>query len=371
MSQQFRLQSRYVLLTYSQCGDLDPQLVCDHLATIPAECLIGRENHADGGIHLHAFVDFGRRFDTRDARLFDVDGRHPNIQPCGRTPQAMLDYAIKDGDVVAGGLSPVIEHNVPTADTVWHRIANAETVERFWELVRELAPRALLCNHQSLRAYAEWHYRPPTFVYEHPRELRICADRLPELNEWVRESLSGAGESYTYAISLRGGAPMGQPPPPPIGRLRCAQEHIPTRGLRRLNDKLIRLGLGGRPRSLILWGESKLGKTIWARSLGKHIYCCMQFNVDDVRAGLQEAQYAIFDDIQGNFQFFPSYKGWLGAQHQFTVTDKYKGKTTITWGRPSIWLTNDDPEEVGHVDLNWLRKNCVIVKITESIVELV
>lgn len=226
MSQQFRLQSRYVLLTYSQCGDLDPQLVCDHLATIPAECLIGRENHADGGIHLHAFVDFGRRFTTRDARLFDVDGRHPNIQPCGRTPQAMLDYAIKDGDVVAGGLSPVIEDNVPTADTVWHRIANAETVERFWELVRELAPRALLCNHQSLRAYAEWHYRPPTFVYEHPRELRICADRLPELNEWVRESLSGSGKSYTCAISLRGGDPQRGTPTPPIRSASVRQVHI-------------------------------------------------------------------------------------------------------------------------------------------------
>nr|QXN75629.1 MAG: replication associated protein [Genomoviridae sp.] len=319
MSDNFRLQARYVLLTYSQCGDLDPWLVCERLATLHAECLIGRETHRDGGFHLHAFVDFGKKVDLRDSRLFDIGDQHPNIAPCGRTPQKMLDYAVKDGDIVAGGLPLILGDEVSSADTLWHRIANAATVDEFWDLVRELAPRALLCNHQSLRAYAEWHYRPPTLVYQHPRELRICADRLPELDEWVRESLSGAG---------------------------------------------------GRPRSLILWGESKLGKTIWARSLGKHIYCCMQFNVDDVKADLQEAQYAIFDDIQGNFQFFPSYKGWLGAQHQFTVTDKYKGKTTINWGRPSIWLSNDDPEEVGHVDLNWLRKNCVIVKITESIVEL-
>ena len=229
----FRLQTQYVLLTYSQCGDLDPQLVCDHLATIPAECLIGRENHADGGIHLHAFVDFGRRFDTRNPRLFDVEGRHPNIKPCGRTPQAMLDYAIKEGDVVAGGLSPIIGDTVPESGTIWHQIANAETVDRFWELTRELAPRALLCNHQSLRAYADWNYRPPAIEYSHPPGLRLLPDILPELGEWIRDNLSDAGESYTYAISLRGGAPMGQPPPPPIGRLRCAQGHISTRGLRR------------------------------------------------------------------------------------------------------------------------------------------
>ena len=62
----------------------------------------------------------------------------------------MLDYAIKDGDVVAGGLDPDLGGEDVSGDgTVWHTIANAETVDRFWELVRELAPRALLCNHQS------------------------------------------------------------------------------------------------------------------------------------------------------------------------------------------------------------------------------
>ena len=51
--------------------------------------------------------------------------------------------------------------------------------------------------------------------------------------------------------------------------------------------------------------------------------------------------------------FLRTKDGWV--QNTFTVTDKYRGKTTIQWGRPTIWLMNDDPEEVGHVDLNWLR----------------
>lgn len=117
-----------------------------------------------------------------------------------------------------------------------------------------------------------------------------------------------------------------------------------------------------------MWGETRLGKTIWARSLGPHIYCCLQWNVDDLKAGLDDAKYAVLDDIQGNFQFFPAYKGWLGAQNTFTVTDKYRGKTTIPWGRPTIWLMNDDPEEVSHVDLNWLRGNCDIIHLTESLI---
>ena len=28
---------------------------------------------------------------------------------------------------------------------------------------------------------------------------------------------------------------------------------------------------------------------------------------------------------------------------------------------------NDDPEEVGHVDLNWLRGNCDIIHLTDSL----
>nr|QXN75679.1 MAG: replication associated protein [Genomoviridae sp.]QXN75681.1 MAG: replication associated protein [Genomoviridae sp.] len=313
----FRLQSRYVLLTYSQCGDLDPWLVHDTIVSVPAECIIGRENHADGGVHLHAFVDFGRRVDIRDPRRFDVEGYHPNIQPCGRTPQKMCDYAIKDGDVVAGGLNPILNDSIQRTDSVWDRIANAETPDEFWELARQLAPRALLCNFNSLRAFAEWHYRPPAATYEHPGDLRIDTSGAPELDAWVRDNLSGTV---------------------------------------------------GRPRSLIVWGETRLGKTVWARSLGSHVYCCLQWNVDDLKAGLEDAKYAVLDDIQGNFQFFPSYKGWLGGQQTFTVTDKYRGKTTINWGRPTIWLMNEDPEEVGHVDLNWLRGNCDIVHLTEPIV---
>jgi len=195
MSQQrFRLQARYVLLTYAQCGDLDPWVVHDVITSFPAECLIGRETHADGGTHLHAFVDFGRKVDIRDPRRFDVEGFHPNIQPCGRTPQKMLDYAIKDGDVVAGGLSPIIDDQIQGADSVWSQIAHAPTVDEFWDLVRELAPRALCCNFQSLRSYAEWHYRPPHVVYEHPASVRLSTAGVPELDEWVRDNLSGTGE---------------------------------------------------------------------------------------------------------------------------------------------------------------------------------
>lgn len=93
---------------------------------------------------------------------------------------------------------------------------------------------------------------------------------------------------------------------------------------------------GGRPRSLILFGDTRLGKTLWARSLGKHAYFGGLFSLDEP---IDEAQYAVFDDMQGGLEFFHAYKFWLGAQKEFWATDKYKGKQFIVWGRPSIYVS--------------------------------
>ena len=69
----FSFHARYALLTYAQCGDLCPFTIVDLLSTMGAECIIGREHHQDGGIHLHVFVDFGRKYRSRRADTFDVE----------------------------------------------------------------------------------------------------------------------------------------------------------------------------------------------------------------------------------------------------------------------------------------------------------
>lgn len=86
----------------------------------------------------------------------------------------------------------------------------------------------------------------------------------------------------------------------------------------------------------------------------------------EVAASLDTAKYAVFDDMQGGFDFFHGYKFWLGAQKSFTVTDKYKGKMNIEWGRPSIWLCNNDPS-MEKVDWEWIEGNCTIVHLTVPI----
>lgn len=123
------------------------------------------------------------------------------------------------------------------------------------------------------------------------------------------------------------------------------------------------------PKGLVLFGSTRLGKTVWARSLGPHNYFGGLFNVDDFS---ESAEYAIFDDIAGGFSFFPGYKNWMGGQFQFTVTDKFKHKRTVRWGKPTIWLCNTDPRldyyKPGTTpDWEWMEANCEFVEITSAI----
>lgn len=112
-------------------------------------------------------------------------------------------------------------------------------------------------------------------------------------------------------------------------------------------------------------GESGLGKTEWARSLGYHFYMNLDFNLDDYLCD-KDALYGVLDDIDINF--FPKYKGWLGGQKQFTASDKFRKKVRIMWRRPIIWCTNDDPRQTGkNVDVAWLEKNCVFVNLFEPL----
>ena len=139
----FDYHFRYALITYSQCGDLSPERVGERFQELGALLVIGRENHADGGIHLHCFVDFGRKRRFRRVTCFDVDGRHPNIEQSRGTPEKGYDYATKDGDIVFRSLDRPTPSGGGNSKTVakWTEITTASDRESFWDLVHQLDPK--------------------------------------------------------------------------------------------------------------------------------------------------------------------------------------------------------------------------------------
>lgn len=189
----FRFNARYGLLTYAQCGDLDAFKVSNALSALGAECIVARESHSDGGTHLHAFFDFGRKRDFRNQAVFDVDDFHPNISVSRGTPWDGYDYATKEGDIVAGGLERP-EPPTPASSKrhdKWVEIVAAPTRTEFFERVRALDPERLVTCFTQLQKYADHEYTTEPEPYRTPTNIGFNTEDYPGLEQW-KAQLSGA-----------------------------------------------------------------------------------------------------------------------------------------------------------------------------------
>ena len=198
----FVCNARYFLLTYAQCGDLSEWAVLDRISGLGAECIIGREHHADLGLHLHVFIDFGRKFRSRKTDLFDVDGRHPNIEPSKGTPEKGYDYAIKDGDICAGGLErPSRATGSGKTFDIWSEIAGSVDRNEFWSLCEELDPKSLCTAFGQLQKFADWRFAEVPTVYESPGGFEFVDGDVDGRDEWVSSVGLGMGQSQIVGES--------------------------------------------------------------------------------------------------------------------------------------------------------------------------
>lgn len=128
----------------------------------------------------------------------------------------------------------------------------------------------------------------------------------------------------------------------------------------------LKKGEWNRPNSLILIGPSRSGKTEWARSLGTHMYFNNLLNLDDWN---EDADYIVLDDFSPEItKFLPSWKCFFGGQKQFTLTDKYRGKKTVRWGKPMIWLSNEDIfKHLNFEQIDFVKKNCTCIVLMNKL----
>lgn len=195
----FYFCGRYGLFTYAQCSDLDHWSVLDLFSSLGAECIIGRELHEDGGTHLHVFADFGRRFRSRSSKIFDCEGRHPNVSASRGKPDEGWDYAVKDGDVIAGGLERpdgVTRRSGDSAsDQKWGEIAGAENRDEFWRLVHELDPKSLVIHFPAISKFCDWKFSPRPVEYVHPVDIEFIGGEIDGRDCWVAQAGFGMGRT--------------------------------------------------------------------------------------------------------------------------------------------------------------------------------
>jgi len=99
----FRVNCRRLLLTWSQCGDIKPDEIFKFLNDKrPLRYWsIGQEHHQDGGLHVHAYVEYVDKLDIINPRYWDYKGFHPNILRVVKTWQKACNYTRKEnGNVV-------------------------------------------------------------------------------------------------------------------------------------------------------------------------------------------------------------------------------------------------------------------------------
>lgn len=107
----FRIAAKNVFLTYSNqeggWGEPNLQELFEFIRGIKPTtyCVVSEERHADGNKHFHAFIQFERKLDSTNSRLFDYNGWHPKIEPTRSVVKAIA-YVKKDGNFLEEGEQP-------------------------------------------------------------------------------------------------------------------------------------------------------------------------------------------------------------------------------------------------------------------------
>lgn len=188
--------NQVVFLTYSQATAIDVSAIQAHLDSLGADHhVVGHEHHADGASHYHAIVHFGELVKWRDARVFDVDGIHPNVD-FGKAKGSVgriYAYVTKDGNWYAS-TEESGEFFADLADEgsakrsrneIWTEILDEPTANGFWSAVRRLAPYEYATRFTALSDYVAHHYTREPYVA--PDVTWAPSEEFDNLSGWVDE----------------------------------------------------------------------------------------------------------------------------------------------------------------------------------------
>lgn len=193
----FRLQSKYVFLTYPKCSSQRDDLFQFLWEKLTPSLIfflgVATELHQDGTTHYHALIQLDKKPCIRDPSFFDFEGNHPNIQPA-RNSKQVLDYISKDGDIKTRG--DFRDHKISPrkSDARWRTIIQTATSkEEYLDMIKEEFPHEWATKLQWLEYSANKLFPPQQEPYVSPfteSDLRCHED----LAEWR--------ETHLYQVSI-------------------------------------------------------------------------------------------------------------------------------------------------------------------------
>nr|AFV46153.1 replication associated protein [Tomato leaf curl virus]ASW21278.1 replication associated protein [Tomato leaf curl virus] len=330
----FKINAKNYFLTYPKCSLTKEEALSQFLnlqtPTSKKFIRICRELHEDGTPHLHVLIQFEGKFQCKNNRFFDLTSPtrsahfHPNIQGA-KSSSDVKTYMEKDGDILDHGVFQVDGRSArggcQSANDAYAEAINAGSKIEALNILREKAPKDYVLQFHNLNCNLDRIFTPPVEVYVSPF-LSSSFDQVPEeLEEWAADNVSSAA----------------------------------ARPLR--------------PMSIVIEGDSRTGKTMWARSLGPHNYLCGHLNLSQ-KVYNNDAWYNVIDDVDPHY--LKHFKEFMGAQRDWQSNIKYGKPVQIKGGIPTIFLCNPGPkssykefldEEENTGLKNWAVKNAIFVTL--------
>nr|AHG95953.1 Replication associated protein [French bean severe leaf curl virus] len=334
----FQINGKNYFLTYPKCSLSKEEALSQlkNLKTPPNKKFIKicRELHEDGEPHLHVLIQFEGKYKCQNQRFFDLVSPtrsahfHPNIQGA-KSSSDVKSYIDKDGDTLEWGEFQIDGRSArggqQTANDAYAAALNAGSKSEALRILRELAPKDYVLQFHNLNANLDKIFTPPMEVYISPFSSSSF-DRVPdELEEWACDNVM---------------SPAARPL---------------------------------RPVSIVIEGDSRTGKTMWARSLGPHNYLCGHLDLSP-KVYNNEAWYNVIDDVDPHY--LKHFKEFMGAQRDWQSNTKYGKPVQIKGGIPTIFLCNPGPnssykeylnEEKNSALKTWAQRNATFVTLRQPL----
>ncbi|UFT26565.1 replication-associated protein [Desmodium mosaic virus] len=335
LPKKFRLSAKNIFLTYPRCS-LSKEEALQQLQNIslPSNKLfirVARELHENGEPHLHVLIQLEGKAQIYNQRTFDLISPtrsahfHPNIQGA-KSSSDVKSYVEKDGDFIDFGVFQVDGRSSrggqQSINDSYAKALNSGSSTAALQIIREEQPAHFFLHHHNLVTNAARIFQKAPEQWVPPFQLSSFTNVPDDMQEWA--------DDY-------------------FGRDAAARPD--------------------RPISIIVEGDSRTGKTMWARSLGRHNYLSghLDFNA---RVFSNDVEYNVIDDVSPQYLKLKHWKELIGAQRDWQSNCKYGKPVQIKGGVPSIVLCNPgegssykdflDKEENTSLR-NWTLKNAQFV----------
>jgi hypothetical protein len=323
----YRFHGKYLYLTYSQCALTEKAAFVDLFGKLlpeGARFFGGREEHKDGGINYHVVLALDKQVHWADARgrlaLADDESGSLNISVLGprQNVQQFLEdtrsHCEKDGDTF-GLRIPLRNEASKEKKRKWDEIGEQSTKRAKLAKIKERFPKTFNRSFNN---------RKEAVLFEHDNEKPVDSFQMPSFID--------------------------------------QEFRIPPAVLSWEVDNLVKPS-SGRPKSLLIVGDSRTGKSRLAQFIAARNGAFSEFdtewNLDEYRG---DQKCAVIHDMKKGF---PYWRGVLGCQDRITVHGRYKGTTRLSWGVPSIWVCNDDndPRLWNKGVKSYVERNCIVIEI--------